>query len=264
MNDYLIVNLMSDFIYLPYTNKESVFVTSKTVKKNDIICEYNNKKVYSPVSGNAYAYSEIPSIDGITKVVIIENDFKDTTSPSYQKESIYDITDKELIEIFPKKESITLDIHIENKYDLKDYYILKDNIKNVLETLNLINERFDTKIYINLNKKDISSYKLLLSYLGTYPNISVIFNKVTTNTYNLYEIIDIYNKIKNIKERDYIYISIVYNNTFLVNKVKKYSNLKDILESNQLIGKYYLINNNIKITNSNYLLDERVSQIVIK
>ena len=113
-------------------------------------------------------------------------------------------------------------------------------------------------------KKDISSYKLLLSYLGTYPNISVIFNKVTTNTYNLYEIIDIYNKIKNIKERDYIYISIVYNNTFLVNKVKKYSNLKDILECNQIIGKYYLINNNIKITNSNYLLDERVSQIVIK
>ena len=104
MNDYLIVNLMSDFIYLPYTNKESVFVTSKTVKKNDIICEYNNKKVYSPVSGNAYAYSEIPSIDGITKVVIIENDFKDTTSPSYQKESIYDITDKELMEIFPKNE----------------------------------------------------------------------------------------------------------------------------------------------------------------
>ena len=80
----------------------------------------------------------------------------------------------------------------------------------------------------------------------------------------MYEIIDIYNKIKNIKERDYIYISIVYNNTFLVNKVKKYSNLKDILESNQIIGKYYLINNNIKITNSNYLLDERVSQIVIK
>ena len=115
MNDYLIVNLMSDFIYLPYSNKESVIVTSKTVKKNDIICEYNNKKVYSPVSGNAYAYSEIPSIDGITKVVIIENDFKDTTSPSYQKESIYDITDKELMEIFPKKESITLDIHIENK-----------------------------------------------------------------------------------------------------------------------------------------------------
>ena len=82
MNDYLIVNLMSDFIYLPYTNKESVIVTSKTVKKNDIICEYNNKKVYSPVSGNAYAYSEIPSIDGITKVVIIENDFKDTTCSS--------------------------------------------------------------------------------------------------------------------------------------------------------------------------------------
>ena len=42
MNDYLIVNLMSDFIYLPYTNKESVIVTSKTVKKNDIICEYNS------------------------------------------------------------------------------------------------------------------------------------------------------------------------------------------------------------------------------
>ena len=153
MNEDIFVSVMtSEFIYIPFNDKTDLSIKNLMVKKNELI---NVKdKIYSPVSGKAYAYTEIPSLNGNAKSLIIENDFLDTMDNTFQVENIYKIDKDKIKSIVGNINSFTLKISFENKYDLKDYYILKDNVLNVLETLNLISETYDMNVSILINKKD--------------------------------------------------------------------------------------------------------------
>ena len=147
MNEDIFVSVMtSEFIYIPFNDKTDLSIKNLMVKKNELI---NVKdKIYSPVSGKAYAYTEIPSLNGNAKSLIIENDFLDTMDNTFQVENIYKIDKDKIKSIVGNINSFTLKISFENKYDLKDYYILKDNVLNVLETLNLISETYDMNVSI--------------------------------------------------------------------------------------------------------------------
>ena len=147
MNEDIFVSVMtSEFIYIPFNDKTDLSIKNLMVKKNELI---NVKdKIYSPVSGKAYAYTEIPSLNGNAKSLIIENDFLDTMDNTFQVENIYKIDKDKIKSIVGNINSFTLKISFENKYDLKDYYILKDNVLNVLETLNLISETYDVSVVI--------------------------------------------------------------------------------------------------------------------
>ena len=151
MNEDIFVSVMtSEFIYIPFNDKTDLSIKNLMVKKNELI---NVKdKIYSPVSGKAYAYTEIPSLNGNAKSLIIENDFLDTMDNTFQVENIYKIDKDKIKSIVGNINSFTLKISFENKYDLKDYYILKDNVLNVLETLNLISETYDMDVSILINK----------------------------------------------------------------------------------------------------------------
>ena len=175
MNEDIFVSVMtSEFIYIPFNDKTDLSIKNLMVKKNELI---NVKdKIYSPVSGKAYAYTEIPSLNGNAKSLIIENDFLDTMDNTFQVENIYKIDKDKIKSVVGNINSFTLKISFENKYDLKDYYILKDNVLNVLETLNLISETYDMDVSILINKKDTRTYQLLFNYMGTYPNINIIFS----------------------------------------------------------------------------------------
>ena len=63
--------------------------------------------------------------------------------------------------------------------------------------------------------------------------------------------------------RDFVYVSVIYNNKQEVLKVKKNSNLKDILEYLDIMSTKLVINKNIEIQSGNFLLDESVYMINI-
>ncbi len=262
MNEDIFVSVMtSEFIYIPYSNKTDLSIKNLMVKKNELINVKDN--IYSPVSGKAYAYTEIPSLNGNAKSLIIENDFLDTMDNTFQVENIYKIDKDKIKSIVGNINSFTLKISFENKYDLKDYYILKDNVLNVLETLNLISEIYDMDVSILINKKDTRTYQLLFNYMGTYPNINIIFS-TKGETKSIYDVIDIFNIIKNKASRDYIYFTLINKNTLNVVKAKRYSNLKDVLVELKIVTSNLIINNIKQLDNPNFLIDDNISLVVLK
>ena len=168
--------LTSDFIYIPYLSKENINLKNDGyVFKNDMISE----NYYSPVSGKAIGLTEIYGIGGVKKTVIIENDFRDKIEKKkICIEDLYSL-DKEIIKNIVNKyvdnNSLNVYIKYEDKYDLRDMSILKDNVSMILETLNIIDSAYDNlEIKIILNKKDLASYQVLFTYIGTYPNIIIL------------------------------------------------------------------------------------------
>ena len=109
MNEDIFVSVMtSEFIYIPFNDKTDLSIKNLMVKKNELI---NVKdKIYSPVSGKAYAYTEIPSLNGNAKSLIIENDFLDTMDNTFQVENIYKIDKDKIKSIVGNINSFTLKI----------------------------------------------------------------------------------------------------------------------------------------------------------
>ena len=255
--------LISEYVYLPYTNKEDLIITSdKSIYKNSAVSLYNNSKIYSPVSGKIYGLSEIASIDGLKSVLIVENDFKDNEEKKkLSNKDIYKLN-KEVIKeaLMIDSNTVALRINKKSNNDKIDSYILRDYVKIVLETLNLIDTVYpNVKVKIVLDKKDITSYQILFSHIGTYPNIDIEFStKNNYRYYSIYEIIDIYNILKNSVVRDYIYVNFIYKKESFVVKCKKYTNLSEILNNFEICPDKIMVNEKVQIANPHYLLDENI------
>lgn len=261
MNEDLLINVMTtEFIYIPFEEKTDLSIKNVMIKKGELLNIKDNTT--SPVSGKAYAYTQIPSTKGNVKSLIIENDFLDTMNNTYQFESIYKIDKDTVKSIIKDIKNFTLKINYNNKYDLKDSFILKDNVVNVLETLNLISETYNIDVNILISKKDTRTYQTLFNYMGTYPNINIIFNtKEQTNS--IYDVIDIYNKIKNKVSRDYVYFTLINKNKVNVIKTKRFSNLKDVLQDLKIVTNNLIINN-IPLDNPNFLVTDDICLVQIK
>ena len=254
--------LINDYIYIPYKNKEDLNIKSDLIVfKEELIC--NN--IYSPVSGKIYGLSTINSINGMQNVLIIENDFKDLIHNIKSNiKNIYKLKKEEVKAISSVMgNDVVLNINGNTKNDVRDSYILKDHIKEILEALNVMSLSANIATKILLDKKDILSYQTLFSYLGTYPNIEVVFNRSNLKDYkelNIYETIDIYNKLNNNNVRDYLYITLIYKDKNYVIKTKKYSNLIEIVSYLGINYKKISVNNKV-IDDINFLLTEEVSII---
>ena len=261
MNEDLLLNVMTtEFIYIPFEEKTDLSIKNVMIKKGELLNIKDNTT--SPVSGKAYAYTQIPSTKGDVKSLIIENDFLDTMNNTYQFESIYKI-DKNIVKSIIKDiKNFTLKINYNNKYDLKDSFVLKDNVVNVLETLNLISETYNIDVNILISKKDTRTYQTLFNYMGTYPNINIIFN-TKEQTSSIYDVIDIYNKIKNKVSRDYVYFTLINKNKVNVIKTKRFSNLKDVLQDLKIVTNNLIINN-IPLDNPNFLVTDDICLVQIK
>lgn len=265
--------LTSDYIYLPFDNKDKLQLRNDGIAfKNEEITVYKDKLVCSSVSGKIFGISEINSLSGVINVLVIENDYKDDVSKKIvSKKDIYELDSSEVKEavqdiIKINNNTLVLEVKCDNNYDFKDEFLIKDNIVSILETLNLIDQVYSNiRIKIKLNKKHISIYQLLFSYLGTYPNIELCFTnpKNDETLVSVYDVLDIFNKLKNSLVRDYIYVSVKNNNNVYVLKVKRYSNLKDLLEYLNLMSTKILINDKLKIESANFLLDDKVNTINI-
>ena len=99
--------------------------------------------------------------------------------------------------------------------------------------------------------------------MWTYPNINIIFN-TKGETKSIYDVIDIFNIIKNKASRDYIYFTLINKNTLNVVKAKRYSNLKDVLVELKIVTSNLIINNIKQLDNPNFLIDDNISLVVLK
>ena len=83
-------------------------------------------------------------------------------------------------------------------------------------------------------------------------------------TKSIYDVIDIFNTIKNKASRDYIYFTLINKNTLNVVKAKRYSNLKDVLVELKIVTSNLVVNNIKQLDNPNFLIDDNISLVVLK
>ena len=249
-------NYLFDYIYIPFDNESDLSLENEYVYRNDLIVK--SKNIYSPISGRIYGKTDMNFYDSQSEVLVIENDFKDLINKSYiRNKDIYNV-DIPKLDILNKSEII---LKITNDINLS--LLFKDNIVNILETLNVINIKTKKNVKILLDKRNIYIYELLFSYIGTYPNIDIIFNS-ETYTLDVYEIIDLYNLIRNNPIRDFIYIELSNKKDISILKVKKYCNLKELLYNKNIsFNKDIVINDKVKTTNLDYIIDEKINKIYI-
>lgn len=266
VKEYLTV----DYSYIPYTSKNELNLKDKdNVYRNEYISSFSDEMIFSPISGVPYGLSEIISCNGKTKCLIIENDYKDTVvSKTPNVKDIYSLSRdkiKDILKIDCKE--LVLKLHKSSKNDLRDTIMLKEYVKEILDTLNLIDITYDdVKVQINIEKSDISSYQTLINYMGTYFNIEVTYkgtSKSLRKEISVYDVLDMHYKLKNSFKRDFIYITFETKNEVFVLKTKKYSNLYEILKYLEIKANKIIINATITINDSNFLLDDNVFLISI-
>lgn len=261
--------LTVDYIFIPFSNQNDIEINEgSSIYKDQIIIKTMEKEEHSPVSGLFNGIGEINSVSGPKNVIIIENDFKDSKEKKkISINDIYELKSDVIKKIWkPKTSTIYLKIDSKDSYDLKDEFILNDNMNIILKTLDILDQTYpDITFKISLDKSNIRVYQSLFSYLGTYPNITVEFNKVPSEStiLSLYDVIDIYNKLKNCSKRDFVYITLINNQEFDVIKTKRNTNLKNLLETLEINATKATINDTLKLSGINFLINEEVYKINI-
>lgn len=59
-------------------------------------------------------------------------------------------------------------------YQFNNNYLFQDNVKNILDTINLISRRFNIDAYLLLNKYDDNNVYTVKTLIGGYPNINFL------------------------------------------------------------------------------------------
>ncbi len=274
--DYLIPNNVEMF----FREGDSIYVdTGDYVYVNQLLIESpTGIKTYATVSG---------TVERKQDTLVIKNDKNDSTMNSEDAVDVIDeIKKDEIINVCQ-----TLGISFENRlivnklkanskilvvngmdiepYQFNNNYLFQDNVKKLLDTINLLSRRFNLDAYLLLNKYDDNNVNAVKTMIGSYPNINfIVINEVfpyNTNgviarkyfkEYKLEEILfldtvslhKIYVALKDrlpVSER---YITVVLDdptNAFVIN-TKYGANLKDVIEDSIDItveGKDVYLNN---------------------
>jgi len=300
-NEKITNYLNPDLVYIPI--KKDCKLTVKTgdvINKEDIILCNENINIYSPVSGKVLGTTKMDVMGKETKVVVIENDFKEKLAKSFgTKRYINKYSKDEVIELLNRfnvdKSFFNSDKMLINGIDLEPYvinnsYLINEHITELLETIDAIYTIFDLKACVfAIKNNDTEVVDKLINHIGTYPNMELrLFpdlyplekNILTTKIYsrdeeifylNLKEVFTIYNILKRRRPICEQLITIVgdnLKNSGLFN-VKTETSLKDIINNNlDLIDDNYrvIINglmSGFEITNMNFIITPEVNSVFI-
>ena len=259
---------------------DKVYVTDGDyVYINQLIKESSNGiKTYATISGNI-------TIDN--RIIKIIND--NTESSYASANAVDDVSDVKKEEIIKYCEELGIDhanklivdrlknsnkVLVVNAMDVEPYqfnsnYLFQDNVKNLLDTINLLSSRFNLNAYLFLSKYDDNNVDEVKKIINNYPDINFkVINEVfpfNTNellakkyfkeykfddilffdTFSLYKLfIAVKDKLP-VTER---YITVCINDAEVLDviKVKYGSNLGDILKNGAKVeyaGKYVYLNN---------------------
>lgn len=261
------------YVFLPiYENAKLLVHDNQTIYKNSIVMiKEDGTKLYSPVSGIVLGVRDMHYQSGILPSVVIENDFMENDNAinntkkriiDYDKSSFLKlIKDSGLTfngvctyEKFLNLENINLLINGVEKdpYFGNKYFLLRENISNILETVDLISDLFNYKkviIAVKNNKNDIING--FMNELGTYLNFELrlvnseypngideylqkIIGLKTATILDVQEIVNIYKTLRKGRCPNNKLITITGDaiDTHCVYKVKKGSLLSEIFQNN--------------------------------
>lgn len=258
--DYLVPNNVEMF----FREGDSIYVdTDDYVYVNQLLIESpTGIKTYATISG---------TVERKQDSLIIVNDKNDSTMNSEEAvSSIEDIKKDEIINtcqslgisfenrLIVNKLKSNSKLLVVNGMDIEPYqfnnnYLFQDNVKNLLETINLLSRRFNLDAYLLLNKYDDNNVYAVKTLIGSYPNINfIIVNEVFPyntngviakkyfNEYKLEEIlfldtVSLYKIFVALKEKLPVserFITVVLDdptNAFVI-KTKYGANLKDVIK----------------------------------
>lgn len=258
--DYLVPNNVEMF----FREGDSIYVdTDDYVYVNQLLIESpTGIKTYATISG---------TVERKQDSLIIVNDKNDSTMNSEEAvSSIEDIKKDEIINtcqslgisfenrLIVNKLKSNSKLLVVNGMDIEPYqfnnnYLFQDNVKNLLETINLLSRRFNLDAYLLLNKYDDNNVYAVKTLVGSYPNINfIIVNEVFPyntngviakkyfNEYKLEEIlfldtVSLYKIFVALKEKLPVserFITVVLDdptNAFVI-KTKYGANLKDVIK----------------------------------
>ena len=166
-----------------YIKNEEYVYRNQLIKKSA-----NGIKTYASVSGKC-------KIDDRT--ITITNDCKEQDEG--RTEAIEKISELSKSEILKKVEDLGIEydnklivnnlkeggkVLVVNGIDVEPYqfnnnYLFQDNVKDLLDTINLIAKKFELEAYLLLNDYDDNNVNLVNSYIGSYPNIKFKILKET-------------------------------------------------------------------------------------
>ena len=286
------------YIYLPYKNGSLNVNNGDYIYKEDIIIN-NNKKIYSPVSGNVLGLTTINN----KKYIVIENDYKEKTKirkgtkkyiNKYSKEELLNLIQEYLvIDNFDINSKVLIISGLDEYIDEITYNtLIKEYTIEILDTIDaLIDIMNIKKCFFAVNSNDTELVDILFNNMGTYPKIdlklfnnnhyisnkSFLINKLTNyknKKYNLQylnikDILNIYNVLKKNRYSTETYITLTGDllNYTKVIRVKIGSNLKDILDEYNIKNyKNVIVNgllNGIHLKDINFIIDKNTRSIFI-
>lgn len=194
LDDTLHVFLNPKFVFFPIREDFKLKVRdNEYVYKNDIVAmDTHGHIVYSSVSGRVLGVKEMPYVDGMLPSLVIENDFKENLKVRKSaKKYIGSYTRKELLDVlsdtsvmykgkylYEKLDTTNIDIIIngvENEpYFGNKQFILKDNVDELLETIDLISVSLKApRVVLAVKNNEEETINKLINVLGTYPNIEL-------------------------------------------------------------------------------------------
>lgn len=277
-----ITYLSPEFLYVPFDNIEKLKINKdKKVYNNTCLGENNdNTKIFSPVSGEVKGIVDMNYTSGLSKSLMIENDFIDKREKLNYTKNINKIKKSDIVSTLEKynlnKKINSKTILVVNSYfnkdnDLKDMVINHESYEEILEAIDEFMDIFNMKTcYICIDKDDLYSNEAYNKYINAFLNICVVnsnkkFKDSTCVFYTIEEILAIHKAI----HLDYLYdntiVTICEKDTTIV-KVKIYTSLYELLKALKITtkGKEVYVNNNLIENIKTFVIDPSVRSIIVK
>jgi len=185
VNKKLLNYLNPDFVYIPLEKGFKLAIkTGDELNKEDIIlCEGNNY-IYSPISGKVLGAAYMTVGEANTKVVVIENDFREKNKKlAGTKRFINKYTKEEVMALAKEfnayKGSYEGKILVVNGLDLEPHvftnsYLITQHVNEILEAVDALYSIFELdKCLFAIKNNDTENVDELVNHIGTYPNIDL-------------------------------------------------------------------------------------------
>lgn len=254
--------LDADYIYVPYNKDYELKVKNhELLNVNSIILTNGIKNVYSPVSGNIMGLCETIIDGNLSKAIVIENNFKETSKLKGSKKDISTYSKEELLNLIKEynacnkvidKENLIINGIDNEPYEETLSYLINNHPDEILECIDALLKILNiNKCIFTIKNNDQDNVITLINQIGTYPNIDLkllpdlypIANpKVLLNEFHLEEentsiltVEDIYSIYITLKRKRPLNEKLVTISGNLltkskVMKVKIGTNIKDIIE----------------------------------
>lgn len=251
--------LKPDFIYIPFNDRTLLNIKlNMEVLSSSLLGKLNNgENIYCTCSGKIIDLKEIDTVNGKINSMVIENDFREKRSKLVgMKRNLQDLSKEELVNklkefslnYFENVKNLIILVEYTKEKDNSDSYTLKENIDELLETMDALQTILDINLTVVANIKDEVSVETICEHIGTYPNLNfeTVSKEYTSLSYT--------NLIKRIYSND--------TNSIILTIDKLYEIFYAVKKNKNLTNKVITVSYNKKLINVNVKIGTKVSELL--